>query len=119
MKCEDPKMDYFATTQGAQLCIHDKALRLYAGDATHQHYKGGLYKLMGSLYDADTRYEIGVLYEHCYPYSRQFWTRSEEEWKGCVACPSREARALWFELYGTTGPVKRFRRLGEEWEAGL
>jgi hypothetical protein len=58
----------------------DHELRVIAETATHQHYKGGLYRLVGTACDADTgRLVKGkdgaarVLYEHLFPFERQFW----------------------------------------------
>jgi hypothetical protein len=67
--------------------LPDRDLRLRAGDATHQHYKGGLYKLLGPVRDSVTgqplRYrasgEAILIYEHVYPHARELWARGEEE----------------------------------------
>ncbi len=76
-------------TESSLLGKSDRELRMIAGDATHQHFKGGLYRLVGQVFDADTggpaRNSEGlllVLYEHCYPYDRGFWVRSAEEFFG-------------------------------------
>ena len=36
------------------LGLSDRDLKLRAGTATHQHYKGGLYRYVGYIRDADT-----------------------------------------------------------------
>lgn len=85
----------------------DRDLRLLAGDATHQHYKGGLYRLLGPCRDAMTgdrlayraNLEPVVIYEHCYPHERELWARSEREF---------EEEVEWAD--GVRRP--RFRRLG-------
>ncbi len=66
--------------------LSDRDLLLRAGDATHQHYKGGLYRLLGAVRDADTGCVIhtvkkgrALIYEHVYPHTRELWTRSEIE----------------------------------------
>ena len=69
------------------LWLSDRELRLRAGDATHQHFKGGLYRLLGPVRDSMTGeplcYREGwkpvVIYEHVYPHARELWARSEEE----------------------------------------
>lgn len=79
-------------------------LRLRAGDATHQHFKGGLYRLLGPVMDARTGAPMLidwdqplVAYLHCYPYERQVWVRAKAEWEDEVERP------------GYSGP--RFRRI--------
>lgn len=76
-------------THGALLRLSDRDLRLRAGDATHQHYKGGLYRYIGHLCDADTGEpvrgrdgEARVIYEHVYPHQRQHWLRDHAEFFG-------------------------------------
>lgn len=74
-------------TSESLLGLMDWELRLRAGDATHQHYKGGLYRLLGPVRDSMTgeplRYkssrEAVVIYEHCYPHARELWARGENE----------------------------------------
>lgn len=71
--------------------LPDRDLRLRAGEATHQHYKGGLYRLLGPLMDADTGLPVPakhprqtpgrVVYEHVYPHERQLWVRDREEFE--------------------------------------
>lgn len=67
--------------------LSDRDLRLRAGDATHQHFKGGLYRLLGPVRDSVTggpltyksnREEV-LVYEHVYPHERQLWARSAKE----------------------------------------
>lgn len=72
----------------ALLGIPDLELRLRAGDATHQHYKGGLYRRLPPVKDSVTGKQLMyrsprspvIVYEHCYPYERELWARSEAEW---------------------------------------
>lgn len=61
-------------------------LLLRAGDATHQHYKGGLYRLLGPHRDSETGEEVKapdgsayLIYEHCYPHQRELWRRPASE----------------------------------------
>lgn len=69
------------------LGLSDRELRLRAGDATHQHFKGGLYKLLGPVRDSVTgeplRYRSSgqaiLIYEHVYPYARELWARGDDE----------------------------------------
>lgn len=70
----------------------DRELLLHAGDATHQHYKGGLYKLLGPIRDTrtgglllDLDGQPMIAYMHCYPHAQDIWVRSEEEFNGTVA----------------------------------
>lgn len=72
--------------------LSDRDLRLRAGDATHQHYKGGLYRLLGPIKDSVTgdalRYrssgEAILVYEHVYPHARELWARGEKEFHSRV-----------------------------------
>jgi hypothetical protein len=72
--------------------MSDDRLRVLAPDATHQHYKGGLYRYLGSAMDAETgqqarngRGEFLVAYMHCYPHERQVWLRPETEFNSTVS----------------------------------
>jgi hypothetical protein len=69
--------------------MKDQRLRILAPDATHQHFKGGLYRYLGLVKDADTGESIigkdgqpRVAYMHCYPYDREIWIRDYTEWMG-------------------------------------
>lgn len=65
------------------LYLRNGELRLIAGTATHQHYKGGLYRLLGPIRDADTGEFTGkVAYEHLYPYAQEIWQRDTSEFFG-------------------------------------
>lgn len=70
--------------------MSDQQLLAIAPDATHQHYKGGLYKFLGRAMDADTgepwlrHEEFVVAYEHVYPHERQVWIRHEVEFESLV-----------------------------------
>lgn len=71
------------------LGLSDRALLLRCGKATHQHYKGGLYRYLGIMKDADTGEILldqdgrpRVAYEHLYPYEREIWSRKALEWFG-------------------------------------
>ena len=65
--------------------LSDHALRLQCGAATHQHFKGGLYRMLGPAMDASTGAQLVVggepqgAYEHLYPHERQVWVRSQVE----------------------------------------
>lgn len=71
--------------------LPDRDLLLRAGDATHQHYKGGLYRLLGPVRDAETGKAVEastlgnpggrVVYEHVYPYMRELWIRDRFEFE--------------------------------------
>jgi hypothetical protein len=71
--------------------LDDERLRILAPDATHQHFKGGLYRHLGDARDADTgNFILGKdglprqAYIHCYPYERQIWLRDSSEFFGVV-----------------------------------
>ena len=71
--------------------LSDARLRVLAPDATHQHFKGGLYRHLGDACDADTGDVIlgkdgqpRQAYIHCYPYERKLWLRDFREWFGIV-----------------------------------
>lgn len=49
--------------------------------ATHQHYKGGLYRIIGQARHSETNEEV-VVYEHLYPHPRQLWVRPSEMFFG-------------------------------------
>jgi hypothetical protein len=100
----------------ALLGLPERELRLLAGDATHQHFKGGLYRLLGPVQDSLTGEPLAyrwtgqelapearqvLVYEHCYPHERQLWARPRAEFEQEVDWPD-----------GVRRP--RFRRLGEE-----
>lgn len=64
-------------------------LRKLAPEATHQHFKGGLYKYLGPLYDSETgeirvnsRGEKLCGYLHIYPHARKLWDRPIREFFG-------------------------------------
>lgn len=87
------------------LGLSDRELKERAPRATYQHFKGGLYRLWGSVRDADTGEVIRgrdgtprVLYEHLYPHDPGFWMRNGLDFHQTV------------EREGYKGP--RFRRLG-------
>jgi hypothetical protein len=78
---------------------------MIAGDATHQHYKGGLYRLLGPHRDSETGEEVKapdgsawLIYEHVYPHKRELWRRPASEFYEDV------------RVKGKTVP--RFRQLG-------
>jgi hypothetical protein len=69
--------------------MKDQRLRVLAPDATHQHFKGGLYRFIGTAMDAESGEPLigkdglpRVAYIHCYPYPKQLWIRDYSEWFG-------------------------------------
>ncbi|WP_445681257.1 DUF1653 domain-containing protein [Radicibacter daui] len=42
--------------------------------ATHRHYKGGLYRVIGEALHSETE-ERMVVYEHLWPKNRSLWVR--------------------------------------------
>lgn len=55
----------------------DEELRELAPHATHQHYKGGLYRLIGFGKHTETGEEL-AFYEHLYPYNQAYYARPYE-----------------------------------------
>ena len=45
--------------------------------ATHKHYKGGLYKVIGTAKHTETNEQV-VVYEHVYPHESAIWVRPAE-----------------------------------------
>lgn len=87
--------------------LSDEELLALAPEATHQHFKGGLYMLLGGLKDADTgdyvRMDDGlprVAYLHVYPHKREVWMRKRGEYADNVKDPRDKDR--W---------IPRFREL--------
>lgn len=52
-------------------------------EATHRHYKGGLYKYHGVAKHSETLEEV-IIYEHLWPHERQFWVRPVDIWHSPV-----------------------------------
>ncbi len=42
--------------------------------ASHRHYKGGLYKVLGEAKHSETGESL-VIYEHLWPHDRSLWAR--------------------------------------------
>ncbi len=79
------------TDHNSLLGLSDRDLLMRCSEATHQHFKGGLYRLLGHALDADTGEAIlgkdglpRVVYEHVYPHARQIWVRDRSEWEEVV-----------------------------------
>ncbi len=49
-------------------------------EATHRHYKGGLYRMLDVIHQKDK--ESLVLYEHLWPHERGLWLRPVELFMG-------------------------------------
>lgn len=92
------------------LGMGNRRLRLLSGEATHQHYKGGLYRLLGPVRNADdgnflsyTMAGLGsedggtarqaVLYQHVYPFKREYWVREMTEFNDWI--PAGKAAEYW------------------------
>jgi hypothetical protein len=58
----------------------DEALEL----ATHRHYKGGLYRMLGEATHSETG-ETLVVYEHIWPRDRSLWVRPASLYYGRLA----------------------------------
>lgn len=93
------------------LGLSDDKLMELAPEATHQHYKGGLYRLIGPFCDASDGLQVigsdgfaRVLYKHCYPHAEGFWVRDNTDFYGTVTLPK-------VEPLGSDIQVPRFRQL--------
>ncbi len=51
--------------------------------ATHRHYKGGLYRVVGQATHSETR-EAMTVYEHLWPHDRGMWVRPAEMFHGLL-----------------------------------
>ena len=51
--------------------LSQKLLKTIAPTATHQHYKGGLYRVIGEGIHTETQEEL-VFYEHVFPTTKLF-----------------------------------------------
>lgn len=80
-----------------------------APNATHQHFKGGLYQFVWLAQDCDDPEYERVAYFHLHPYEKELWLRKSEEFYGLVDTPE------WHPEYGNKKQIKRFRKLGEGW----
>jgi hypothetical protein len=52
--------------------------------ATHRHYKGGLYRLIGVAKHSETLEPL-VVYEHLWPHAPGLWVRPEAMFHGTLA----------------------------------
>lgn len=87
----------------------DFELLMMAGRATHQHFKGGLYQLLGPAFDVSTGKETDYGYLHLYPHREKLYLRNIEEFEEMVDTPD------FHPMYGSAEKIKRFRKLGEGW----
>ena len=76
--CTEPHTDLLHFT--------DPELKQMAPEATHQHKKGGLYRLLGQPRSSEDgklarndHCQVLVAYEHILPYERQIWLRASSE----------------------------------------
>lgn len=76
----------------------DAELRELAPEATHQHYKGGLYRVIGAGLHTETNERL-MAYEHVHPYSRQLYFRPVSMFTGFV------------DLTGSGNRQPRFREI--------
>jgi hypothetical protein len=84
-----PGARYIEESHEDLLGLPTRELRLRCGSATHQHWKGGLYRYLGPLFNSETGVRAVdaqgrpmAVYEHVYPHARQIWQRAEEEFFG-------------------------------------
>lgn len=86
--------------------LTDQELLKLAPEATHQHFKGGLYRFLGPAKSADTGDYIrldghpAVAYMHLFPHKVEVWVRKRGEWASNVKNPNDPGR--W---------IPRFREL--------
>lgn len=57
--------------------LDDEALLSIFSTATHQHYKGGLYRVLGRGKHTETNEPV-VLYQHLFPYEQKLYVRPEK-----------------------------------------
>lgn len=74
------------TEHKALLGKTNRELLMICSSATHQHYKGGLYQLLGPIRDSETGEEVKapdgssmLAYWHVYPHEVQLWQRPASE----------------------------------------
>jgi hypothetical protein len=80
-------------TEGPHM-TEDQALAI----ATHRHYKGGLYRVLGTATHSETREPL-VVYEHLWPHERGLWVRPAPMFNGTL-----EDGSLRFAPLGTVAP---------------
>jgi hypothetical protein len=51
--------------------------------ATHRHYKGGLYRVVGVARHSETL-ESMIVYEHVWPHERGLWVRPADMFHGVL-----------------------------------
>ncbi|CAM2147539.1 DUF1653 domain-containing protein [Pararobbsia alpina] len=61
--------------------------------ATHRHYKGGLYRVVGTAKHSETL-EPMVVYEHLWPHERGLWVRPAEMFHGLLEDGTVRFKAL-------------------------
>lgn len=79
--------------------LSNRDLLMRSSSATHQHFKGGLYRLIGTVLDSSTGEslvdadgEILIAYSHEYPYARKLCVRKESEFFGSVEVDGEKVR---------------------------
>ena len=61
--------------------------------ATHRHYKGGLYRVIGVARHSETE-EAMIVYEHLWPHDRGLWVRPAEMFNGTLEDGTPRFQAL-------------------------
>jgi hypothetical protein len=64
--------------------VNSNAPAWVQAEATHRHYKGGWYKVLGEARHTETE-EIMVVYEHLFPHERGLFVRPYNVFHGTVA----------------------------------
>ena len=105
------------------LILDDEQLKTLAPLATHQHYKGGLYKLVTDkleLIDGT----LGCLVMHDYPHRLSYRARTVKDFQG-MTLPTLDSAIVRLGIVSGEHEVRRFRKLkrqapyaekGETWE---
>lgn len=86
-----PRTDPGSNTKAAKKVEDKKAVEV-AGEvalncnnaialATHQHYKGGYYRVVGEATHTETQERL-VVYEHVWPHEKKLWTRPYDMFYG-------------------------------------
>jgi hypothetical protein len=65
--------------------------------ATHRHYKGGLYRVIGVARHSETE-EAMIVYEHLWPHEHGLWARPAAMFNGTLEDGSPRFQALALSL---------------------
>jgi thioredoxin len=86
-------------------------------EATHQHYRGGLYKVIGTALHTETQESV-VVYEHLYPHERALYVRPADMFYGKLE-DGRLRFAPLMPLMAETTPVQQGSYIGSVTDASF